>query len=1191
MSRKIRKIAVRSGIFVVSLMVATAGAYFVTPKKVRTINLGNSSDIFDDPTIDNLDTDVFTSFLNNFVSKVGVEADDDNRTYYGLKVSTDDFKVSFDGKNSSIKNTITLDLDVDFMMKGLKDINFNVYLNADYNNIKLPVQISYVDNSVYFGLKDLNIKCSSTNLEELHQVVDQFFCYGEDEIVSEDGQKGLNLDLFNKLGELTDGLIGNLLGSVDLSNMSGALDASKKDEAGFHLLHDEEELANGYKFTLQLIINKEEEKDNNGEIETVMNSTIIPIEIYTDKSDDFVIQKVSLPETTIGKVTFGGNLNLDFVENYKVYAPDNENYAHYSSTREFHEVLGYKGWIKKLANFLNEDNQKFSIDFGLDLSHNKTVDSVTNVNEIGSVNGSVTVDFSELIDLSSWKNTEKEPVDPEDPFIGHNRLNLQDDEEVEEKSTLEKILEKTSFGIDVDLIGQNDREYANLSVRMLDGDGYISFNEQEDANSNKTSVFKAKVELETINWLVNELPGMIASLSTDEETSQSQSEEAEETLFSFITDSTFVRGIKDGNYSVVLDLISSIRNDESKIYLDIDLSSIGLGNESSVNIVLDGSMDSDKEIFSINAQNIAFGSFNLGLNVKNDTSFSKDISLSEVEKGQYESTSFLPTVFDQVAGILDSKQAGFSIDGSLLDNNGLGVTFDGEGQFDYGEKFGFGNLTIDQYKYHANQVWYSHKIALDVDNQGADYTQNNARFIYGDPNTSKNMKGRFTIQTFIDIFDVISTFIKKEGSSSKFTKFVGPLLETLGLGAISDILDSEDYLRFLNNDILKEIKQYNDGNTLRITVGGAFFGLPSDIILNVNFKRDEAGNRTIDNIALDNLVIKDETVDSVHTTKTLNLNIGLNDYDNEKTSVINKNDDFMDLSDIAVLLKLGINTTRMNYYHLTAAISLEIPGISLFTTFDFDINVHIVVDGKNVKIYGIIADSKITSLAQDYTVFNAPKKMKSEFTFRTDASLGNDVGGYFDFVKTKTYNERVGFLQYQDVDHVYHYRTTSKNMLEGDNLLTYLLVDFLDFKASLLDTIGSLDLSSDEEKEAGDFTNLFTETGFNYNKNSQTLTTGINLYELVGIDALNALELSLYGATVQDENGNDVDVLTRAKVRLDVKALFLTIKVNADIKLVDPDFTATTWANSIEARYKLIAIDAPFNNKILNDPNSYYSTL
>ena len=1174
-------------------MVATAGAYFATPKKVRTINLGNNGDYVEDPVIGDLEQDIFTSFLNNFVSKVGVESDEDARTFYGLKLTTDDFKISFDGKNSSIKNTITLDLDVDFLMKGLKDINFNVYLNADYNSIKLPVQLSYVDNSVYFGLKDLNIKCSSTSFEELHHVVDQFFCYGEDEIVSDDGQKGLNLDLFNKLGELTDGLINNLLGSVDLSNMSGALDESKKDEAGFHLLHEEEELADSYKFSLKLVINKEEEQNNNGEIETVMNSTIIPIDIYTDKSDDFKIQKISLPETTIGKVTFGGNLNLDFVENYKVYAPDNENYAHYSSTRTFHEVLGYKGWIKKLADFLNEDNQKFTVNFGLDLSHNKTVDEVTTENEIGSVNGSITVDFSDLIDLSSWKNTEKEQDDEDDPHIHHNRLNFKtDDEEVEEKSTLEKILEKTSFGVDVNLIGQNDREYANLSVRMLDGDGYISFNEQEDAQGNETSVFKAKVELETINWLVNELPGMIASLSTDEETTQSQSEEAEETLFSFLTDSAFVKGIKNGDYSVILDLISSIRNDESKIYLDIDLSSIGLGDNSSVNLVLDGSMDADKEIFSISAQNIQFGSFNIGLDVKNDTSFSKDISLSDFEKAQYESTSFLPTVFDQVAGILESKQAGFTLNGSLLDNNGLGIALNGSGQFDYGEKFGFGDLTIDQYKYHANQVWYSHKIALDVDNQGSDYTQNNARFIYGDPNTDQNIKGRFTIQTFLDIFDVLKKFIKEDGSSSKFTKFVGPLLESLGLGAISDILDSEDYLRFLNNDILKEIKQYNDGNTLRITVGGAFFGLPSDIVLNVNFKRDAEGNRTIDNIALDNLMIKSEEVDGVLTTKTLDLTIGLKEYDEEKTSVINRNDnDFMNLSDIAVLLELGINTTKMNYYQLSADISLEIPGLSLFTTFDFTLDVHIVVDGKTVKIYGVIEDSKITSLAQDYSIFNSPKKMKSEFTFRTDPSLGNDVGGYFDFVKTKTYNERVGFLQYQDVDHIYHYRTTSKNMLEGDNLLTYLLVDFLDFKASLLDTIGSLDLSSDEEKEAGDFTNLFTDTGFNYNKDSKILTTGINLYELVGIDALNALELTIYGTTIQDENGNDIDVLNRAKVRLDVKALFLTIKVNADIKLVNPSLTVKTWANSIEARYKLIAIDSQFNNKILNDPNSYYDVL
>ena len=440
------------------------------------------------------------------------------------------------------------------------------------------------------------------------------------------------------------------------------------------------------------------------------------------------------------------------------------------------------------------------------------------------------------------------------------------------------------------------------------------------------------------------------------------------------------------------------------------------------------------------------------------------------------------------------------------------------------------------------------------------------------------MKGRFTFKTFLDVFDVIKTFIKENKDDSKFTKFIAPLLETLGLGQISDILKSEDYLRFAKNDILKEIKQYDNGNSLKVTVGGDFFGLGSDIILEVRFAVDKEGNKTIGSINIPNLKLGQD-----EEAKTLNLSIDLNEYDENKTSVVNKNDDFMNLSDIAVLLELGINTTKMSYYQLSADISLN---ALLIINLDFNLKVHIVVDGKNVKIYGVIEDSKLSSIAQDYNILTN-RGMKSEFTFHTDSSLGNDVGGYFDFKRTMTERERVGFLQYENVDHYYHYKTTSSNLLDGDNLLTYLLVDFLGVKGSLLEQLGSLDLSSDEEKEAGEFTNLFTDTGFVYTASSKTLKTGINLNEITGIDALRELELTISGKTIKDEEGNDIDVLSKAVVDLKVKASLVTITIGANISLVNPSLTEKNWNTTIDNAYKGIA-EINFPESIINDPNSYY---
>lgn len=1179
---KIGKIIARTGTFVVALGLALVGAYALTPTKTRTITLNSGVD--HEQIEEGNTTDLFTKFLNNFVQNVGITGDNDGtngKSIYGLKVQSDDLTLKFTTGNSTYENVINLGLDVDFLMRGLKDINFNLALDVDYDNYQLPLQVSYVGKTAYFGLDDLRIKCSSSTIDDLLTVIDQFFVYGEDEVAEGETQGGLGLDIYNKVYELEDILINNLLGSVDLSNMTSALDQDKLEEEGLHLKHETITKDDHYEFDLEVIINKLEEKEVEGEVVEEMKKTSIPLTIFTDKSDDMTIQKVVLGPMTFGSLTVSGTIKLDFVKDMQIYSPEDELYAKYDANYEYVEVLAYKGWIKKLADFLNENNQKFTLDFSVDLSHDTKNDNDEDItNEIGNINGSITADFSELIDLTSWKKAEEPEED--DSLIGHNpttnnNSNNNQNDDSDDRTTIQKILDKTSFGIDINLDGQNGNRYANLSVRYVDGDGYLNFNENVIGNETK-SVIKAKVEAETINWLIDKAPEMLATLATDETTTQEEAETAEDSLFSFITDSTFVKGIKNGNYSVIMGLIKNISNDNEKINLDIDLSSIGLGNNSSIGIVLDGSMDSNKEIITVKAENIEFGSFNVGLEVKNNTSFGKDITLSDYEKSTYESVSFLPTVFDQVSSILESKQAAFAVSGSLLDNNELGVRFSGDAQFDYGDKYGFGQLQIDQYKYHNNKVWYSHKIALDVDNQGQDYTENNARFIYGDPNTTKNMKGRFTIKTFLDVFDVIKTFIKDNKNDSKFTKFIAPLLETLGLGQISDILKSEDYLRFAKNDILKEIKQYDNGNSLRITVGGAFFNLGSDIVLEVKFVSDEDGNRTIDSINIPNLKLGQDD-----ESKTLNLSINLNEYDENKTSIVNKNDDFMNLSDIAVLLELGINTTKMSYYQLSAVISLN---ALLIINLDFNIKVHIVVDGKNVKIYGVIEDSKLSSIAQDYNILTN-KGMKSEFTFHTDSSLGNDVGGYFDFKRTMTERERVGFLQYENVDHYYHYKTTSSNLLDGDNLLTYLLVDFLGVKASLLEQLGSLDLSSDEEKEAGEFTNLFTDTGFVYTASSKTLKTGINLNEITGIDALRELELTISGKTIKDEEGNDIDVLSKAVVDLKVKASLVTITIGANISLVNPSLTEKNWNTTIDNAYKGIA-EINFPESIINDPNSYY---
>ena len=245
----------------------------------------------------------------------------------------------------------------------------------------------------------------------------------------------------------------------------------------------------------------------------------------------------------------------------------------------------------------------------------------------------------------------------------------------------------------------------------------------------------------------------------------------------------------------------------------------------------------------------------------------------------------------------------------------------------------------------------------------------------------------------------------------------------------------------------------------------------------------------------------------ISSDKLLNLSIALTEYNSSNTSSINRNDNnFIDFSSISLLLKFGINTTTNNYYHLTA--DVDISAISVIN-LPFTLDVYIVVKDEYVKIYGVIDDAMISSLAQDYTPLFT-KSIKSEFTFETyedgDSNKEDGVGGYFHFKTTKV--SRIGSSKT-----IKHYKTTSKNLIEGGDILTYLLEDFLLVRSSIMDLIGVVNLVDEaKEKDAGDFANIFTETGFSYDSTKTRWDIGLNLDELTGIDALKTLELSLYGS-------------------------------------------------------------------------------
>ena len=135
----------------------------------------------------------------------------------------------------------------------------------------------------------------------------------------------------------------------------------------------------------------------------------------------------------------------------------------------------------------------------------------------------------------------------------------------------------------------------------------------------------------------------------------------------------------------------------------------------------------------------------------------------------------------------------------------------------------------------------------------------------------------------------------------------------------------------------------------------------------------------------------------------------------------------------------------------------------------------------------------------------------------------------------------------------------------------------------IIDTIGGVNLSSDEEKAAGDFTNTFTDTGFKYTANEKKWSVGINLDVLTGVDALKDLEIDIYG--------NNQEKFSRVKGKLKIEAMKLgslstNIGIGFDVTLEDTNSSITDWSSSIQNKFDTIN-NVYFSDAYLNNPDTY----
>ena len=1181
MNQKLKKFLKRTAIIttgVVAFGGTLVGGYLLAPNRTKYINIA----------VKEREKTPFEKFVERVTRDVGLSESEGTAANY-LSATFDNFNVEYTVEGSSKVNRISVDGGVDFRMSAisLSGIEFNVEADIDYNGRQLPITLGHFKNDIYFGLKDLKIKFSEFSEQSL---IDRYwYSFGYYANLDFPELLGSLGDLIgDKLGGLIDGLLNGTpeptVSEPNEQNKEGGLDVSSLLANG----PKEEHATNQWTFTLG-----EEGSD-------------LCIKLITD--DEFALKRVDLGTISLGGVSISGAINVDLKPYDQFVSP--------ASGNDYVEVFNYSGLTQKLISLFKEDgeHQKLGLEFSLDLDN---VKDVSNPYDIVKVNGSVNVDLDNLLDLSQYQISTSE-----EEFLQPNlsRGQISDSDIYQE-------IKKVGFNLQLDLLGKNDTEYANLDLVFANGEGFLRFNEQAD----KSAVMKLNIETETMNYILDKVPELISQLS-DKETNTI------DTLSKFLSEE-LVTSIKDGDYSFILDMIDKLANDDSGFELGIDMSKLGIGEKAYLDIRIDNDSnypnidaiisddsltDEQKEELlnaigsqanasglAINLSDIAFGNFALNASV-NSAPFS-DVDLGN--KADYQSVKFIPDVVDQITDFVDTKKTGFVISGDMKNSDGLGIDFSGQGQLDNNAevKEGYGTMLINEYKYHANERWAQHKLAVNVtnleenivktyDEEGNVLTRKNnnlALFVYGDPN-GKCVKGKMQLQTFADIFDIIKTFISDYGDDAKYTKFLAPITQLLGMSSLGEIIESKDYVRLASNQLIKEISVINNGGGIRVVISKILLGLPSDITIEIDFNgNNETGNQTLKSLHIRDLALSDKA-------DAKKLNLTFTDYDENMVDIVRKNDTYMNLDGIKTLLDLGINTTKVNFYHLSASAHVKtILGIDIELS---GINFYIYVDGVKAKVYGKINSVPtipfVTTDVND-ELFTGEKPMSVELSFETyDDNQDNKVGGIFNIQrvlkdeKTKVVTTSsfpwIKTVKYNACK-AYHYRSDSGNFL--DQIATYLLSGMIGIKESAVNSILGSSTTSSSEKEAGDFTNTFTSTGFSCTTvgtgldTVHTIKLGLNLNELTGINALKELEATIKSTRLSYQgNSEGMDILSSLNATLRINfAVDINVSFNANMveaKVLHEDALARWNATGASP---LAALSGNINGVVINENSPYYN--
>ena len=305
-----------------------------------------------------------------------------------------------------------------------------------------------------------------------------------------------------------------------------------------------------------------------------------------------------------------------------------------------------------------------------------------------------------------------------------------------------------------------------------------------------------------------------------------------------ILDSAFLTDLGHGVYVSALDFISSIRNYDNQIVIELSLAPIGL--EGNITLTLAGSIDNQSklnkaDLLDIEIEGVKFAAFTLNGSIK--TRAYEELAGVDSYDESYVPLCHLQGIGEQVTDIIHEKAFGAKLSVELGNEEKTDLSVDGDIAMSFNDVFKSGKVDLRLNQGLTDMIVANHRVALDLadgfdtvafayassaDAASLDHLPEDAlkaKLSFGSfSEIASSLMGRF--DAIDDRFTRLITSLTSEGSTSLLSRVTG--------GEVSALLEE--------TELLKSAKIHDENGDTTVVVNGAKLGLEGDLTVKVTYK-------------------------------------------------------------------------------------------------------------------------------------------------------------------------------------------------------------------------------------------------------------------------------------------------------------------------------------------------------------------